>query len=133
ANAFAAAEAGLDMILVINKIDLPGARPEDIALEAEQVLGLDSSEAVFTSGKTGAGLDELFKAIIEKIRPPSGDPSGKLKALIYDAKPDVHRGVICHTRVFDGSFKRGDKIELMAAGRNFIITEVGKYSPKPAA
>ncbi|MBI1824759.1 MAG: elongation factor 4 [Planctomycetes bacterium] len=133
ANAYAALEVGCDMILVINKIDLPAARPEDIALEAEQVLGLDSSGAIFTSGKTGLGLDELFAAIIEKIRPPAGDPDGKLKALIYDAKPDVHRGVICHTRVYDGSFKRGDKIELMAAGRDYIITEVGKCRPKPTA
>src|SRR5882672_9886495 len=101
ANAYAALEVGCDMILVINKIDLPAARPEDIALEAEQVLGLDSSGAIFTSGKTGAGMDELFAAIIQKIRPPAGNPDGKLKALIYDAKPDVHRGVICHTRVYD--------------------------------
>jgi len=133
ANAYAALEVGCDMILVINKIDLPAARPEDIALEAEQVLGLDSSGAIFTSGKTGAGMEELFAAIIQRIRPPAGDPRGKLKALIYDAKPDVHRGVICHTRVFDGSFKRGDKIDLMAHGRDFIVTEVGKCRPKPTA
>ncbi|MDO8629817.1 MAG: GTP-binding protein, partial [Phycisphaerales bacterium] len=131
ANAFAAMEHELELILVINKIDLPGARPEDVALEAEQVLGLDASKAIFTSGKTGAGMDELFKAIIERIPPPKGDPNGQLRALIYDAKPDVHRGVICHTRVFDGSFKRGDKIDLMAIERTYIVTEVGKFSPKP--
>ena len=133
ANAFAAIEAGLSIVLVINKIDLPAARPEDIALEAEQVLGLDASRAVFTSGKTGVGMDDLFKAIIEHIPPPNGDPQGALRALIYDAKSDIHRGVICHTRVFDGTFKRGDKIDLMAAGRNFIVTEVGKFTPKPGA
>jgi GTP-binding protein LepA len=133
ANAYAAVEAGLELILVINKIDLPAARPEDIALEAEQVLGLDAANAVFTSGKTGAGMDELFKAIIEKIPPPKGDPKARLKALIYDAKSDVHRGVICHTRVFDGTFKRGDKIDLMAVGRSYNITEVGKFTPKPGA
>ena len=133
ANAFAAIEAGLSIVLVINKIDLPAARPEDIALEAEQVLGLDASHAVFTSGKTGVGMDDLFKAIIEHIPPPNGDPQGALRALIYDAKSDIHRGVICHTRVFDGTFKRGDKIDLMAAGRSFIITEVGKFTPKPGA
>jgi GTP-binding protein LepA len=133
ANAFAAIEAGLSIVLVINKIDLPAARPEDIALEAEQVLGLDASHAVFTSGKTGVGMDDLFKAIVEHIPPPNGDPQGALRALIYDAKSDIHRGVICHTRVFDGTFKRGDKIDLMAAGRSFIITEVGKFTPKPGA
>jgi len=133
ANAYAAMESDRAMILVINKIDLPAARPEDIALEAEQVLGLDAASAVFTSGKTGAGLDELFKAIIERIPPPKGDPQGKLRALIYDAKPDVHRGVICHTRVFDGTFKRGDKIDLMVIGHNYNITEVGKFMPKATA
>src|SRR3990172_4754310 len=133
ANAHAAIEAGLEIILVINKIDLPAARPEDIALEAEQVLGLDASKAIFTSGKTGAGMDDLFKAIIEHIPPPEGDPGGRLRALIYDAKSDIHRGVISHTRVFDGSFKRGDKIDLMAVGRSYNVTEVGKFTPKPTA
>ncbi len=133
ANAHLALEADLEIILVINKIDLPAARPEDIALEVEQVLGLDAAGAVFTSGKTGAGMDDLFKAIIERIPPPKGDPSAPLRALIYDAKPDVHRGVICHTRVVDGSFKRGDKIELMGVGRTYLVTEVGKCMPKPQA
>jgi len=133
ANAYAAIEAGLELILVINKIDLPSARPEDIALEAEQVLGLEAAHAVFTSGKTGAGMDELFQAIIERIPAPKGDPGAPLKALIYDAKSDPHRGVICHTRVFDGTFKRGDKVDLMAAGRSYNVTEVGKYTPKPVA
>ena len=131
ANAYLAIEAGLEIVLVINKIDLPAARPEDIALEAEQVLGLDASRAVFTSGKTGAGMAELFKAIIDYIPAPKGDAAAPLKALIYDAKPDVHRGVICHTRVFDGSFKRGDQVDLMAVERKYNITEVGKFFPKP--
>ncbi|MBI4716539.1 MAG: elongation factor 4 [Planctomycetes bacterium] len=133
ANAYMALEAGLEIILVINKIDLPAARAEDVALEAEQVLGLDAASAVFTSGKTGVGANELMDAIIQRIPPPKGDPHGPLRALIYDAKPDVHRGVICHTRVFDGAFKRGDAIDLMAAGRKYIVTEVGKFTPKPGA
>jgi GTP-binding protein LepA len=133
ANAYLAIEAGLEIILVISKIDLPSSRPEDVALEVEQVLGLDSSGAVFCSAKTGVGTEDLFKAIIERIPPPKGDPSGQLKALIYDAKSDPHRGVICHTRVFDGTFKRGDKVDLMAIGRDYIITEVGKYTPKMKA
>ncbi len=131
ANAFMAMENDLEMILVVNKIDLPSAQPEDVALEAEHILGLDASKAIFTSGKTGVGMDELFRAIIERIPAPKGDRSGKLQALIYDAKPDVHRGVICHTRVFEGSFKRGEKIDLMAMGRSFLVAEVGKYMPKP--
>ena len=133
ANAYLAVEADLEIILVINKIDLPAAHPEDIALEAEQVLGLDASEAIFTSAKTGAGLDELLSAIVERIPPPKGDPKGDLRALIYDAKPDPHRGVICHTRVFDGSFRKGDLIRLLGVEREYHVTEVGKYTPKPAA
>ena len=130
ANAYLAIEADLEIILVINKIDLPAARPEDIALEVEQVLGLDASEAVFTSAKTGAGVDDLLKAVVKRIPPPTGDPSGQLRALIYDAKPDQHRGVISHVRVMDGSVKRGEQIELIAAQRKYLVTEVGKFTPK---
>ncbi len=133
ANAYLALEADLEIVLVINKIDLPSARPEDIALEVEQVLGLDASEAVFTSAKTGQGIDDLLTAVIKKIPPPKGDPTAPLRALIYDAKPDVHRGVISHARVVDGSFKRGDQIELIAVERKYLITEVGKFKPKPTA
>ncbi|MFQ5413838.1 MAG: translation elongation factor 4 [Phycisphaerae bacterium] len=131
ANAYLAVEADLDIILVINKIDLPAARPEDIALEVEQVLGLEAADAVFTSGKTGQGVGELLDAVVDRIRPPQGDVDGPLRALIYDAKPDVHRGVIVHTRVVDGQLVKGDKIALMAAGRQYLVTEVGKFTPKP--
>ena len=131
ANAYMAIEAGLEMILIINKIDLPSASPEDVALEAEHVLGLDASEAIFTSAKTGAGIDEVLRAVVERIPAPKGDPNGRLRTLIYDAKSDPHRGVISHARVFDGSFKRGDKVDLVAAGRKYQISEVGKFTPKP--
>ncbi|MCH7808778.1 MAG: elongation factor 4, partial [Planctomycetes bacterium] len=130
ANAYLAVEADLEIILVINKIDLPAAHPEDIALETEQVLGLDASEAVFTSAKTGAGVDDLLRAIVERIPPPRGDRDGPLRALIYDAKPDPHRGVITHLRVFDGAMSRGDQIDLLAAERTYNVTEVGKFTPK---
>ena len=133
ANAYLAVEADLEIILVINKIDLPAAHPEDIALEAEQILGLDATEAVFTSAKTGAGMDELLQAIVHRIPPPKGDPNARLRSLIYDAKPDPHRGVIIHARVMDGTLKRGDKISLMAAERDYIVTEVGKFTPKPTS
>jgi len=132
ANAYLSLEADLEIILVINKIDLPGAIPEDVALEAEQILGLPASDAVFVSAKTGEGIPELLEAIIERVPAPKGDPTGLLTTLIYDAKPDQHRGVICHARVFDGEFKRGDKVDLMAAGRAYLVTEVGKFFPKPA-
>ena len=133
ANAHMAIEANLEIILVVSKIDLPSAMPEDAALEAEQILGLDASQVVFTSGKTGAGLDDLLRAVVERIPPPAGQPTAALRALIYDARLDVHRGVIMHTRMFDGSFKRGDKIDLVGVGRSYIVTEVGKCTPKPGA
>ncbi len=131
ANAYLAVDAGLEIILVINKIDLPAASPEDIALETEHILGLDAAEAIFTSAKTGAGIDELLTAVVDRIPPPKGDPNARLRALIYDAKPDPHRGVISHTRVFDGSFRRGEQILLMVVGRKYQVTEVGKFTPKP--
>jgi GTP-binding protein LepA len=131
ANAHMAMEADLDILLVINKIDLPAANPEDVALEAEHILGLDAAGAIFTSAKTGQGLDELLEAIVTRFPPPKGDPGVPLRSLIYDAKPDAHRGVICHARVFDGSFKKGDKIDLMRVRRTYQVTEVGKYTPKP--
>jgi GTP-binding protein LepA len=133
ANSLMAIEAGLEIILVINKIDVVSSRPEDVALEAEQVLGLDASKAIFTSGKTGVGIDELLDAIVDRIPPPKGEPAGPLRALIYDAKPDVHRGVIVHTRVVDGSFRKGDRVDFMAAGRTYLVSEVGKCTPRPQA
>ena len=130
ANAYLAVESAVEIIPVINKIDLPGAHPEDCALELEHVLGLPADEAAFTSAKTGQGIESVFKTIIEKVPAPQGDPNDKLRALIYDAKNDVHRGVISHIRVFDGSIKRGDKIRFLAGGSERIVTEVGKYFPK---
>ena len=133
ANAYLAAEAGIEIIPVVNKIDLPGASPEDTALELEQILGLPAEEAVFTSAKTGEGIKELLDAVVERIPAPKGDADAPLRALIYDAKSDPHRGVICHVRVIDGLVKRGDKIDLMGVGSTYIVTEVGQYKPKPAA
>ncbi|MFQ5491045.1 MAG: translation elongation factor 4, partial [Phycisphaerae bacterium] len=133
ANAYLAVEAGIEIILVINKIDLPGAHPEDCALEVEQVLGLAADEAIFTSAKTGQGLDDVLQAVVERISPPEGQRDAPLRALVYDAKMDVHRGVICHVRLVDGQVKKGDKIELMAGGSTHIVTEVGQYRPKPDA
>lgn len=131
ANAYLAVEADLEIILVINKVDLPSASPEDVALEAEQILGLDASEAVFTSAKTGMGIDSLLEAVIKRIPPPKGDADAPLRSLIYDAKPDPHRGVISHLRVFDGTIKKGDAVELMGVKRKYQVTEVGKFTPKP--
>jgi len=131
ANAYLAVKSDLAIVPVINKIDLPTARPEDVALELEHVLGIPAEEAIFTSAKTGAGIEPLFRAIIERIPAPTDDPAEPLRALVYDAKPDVHRGVICHVRIKGGRVKPGDRIVLMAAQRAHQVSEVGKFTPKP--
>lgn len=130
ANAYKAIEAGLEIIPVINKVDLPSARPEDIALELEQILDLPAENAVFASAKTGTGIDEVLHAIVERIPSPEGDADAPLKALIYDAKADVHRGVVCHLRLVDGVIRKGDKIRLMAAGRTYQVNDLGVFTPK---
>ena len=133
ANAYLAVDAGVEIIPVVNKIDLPAASPEDTALELEHILGLPAEEVIFTSAKTGEGVRELLDAVVERTPPPEGDPDAPLRALIYDAKSDPHRGVICHVRVVDGAVRRGDRIDLMSAGSTYIVTEVGQYKPKPTA
>ncbi len=133
ANAYIAVEAGAEIIVVINKIDLPSAHPDEVALEVEHVLGIAAEDAVYTSAKTGEGLDKLFVAICERIPAPKGDHDAPLRALIYDAKTDIHRGIISHVRLYDGQVRRGDKVRMVAVERDHIVTEVGKFTPKPVA
>lgn len=130
ANAYKAIDAGLTIIPVVNKIDLASAHPEDTALEIENIIGLAADSALFVSAKTGVGIDELLRAIVERIPPPKGDPQAPLKALIYDAKVDPHRGVICHLRVFDGTIARNEKIDLMSIGRSYHASDLGKFRPR---
>ncbi len=132
ANAYLAVAGDKVIIPVINKIDLPTAQPEEAALELEQILGIPAEDAVFTSAKTGEGLDDIFAAIINHIPPPGGDETAKLRALVYDAKADPHRGVIVHLRLMDGVVRVGDKIEFMGVGRTYHVTELGKFRPKPS-
>ena len=130
ANAYKAVEAGLEILPVINKIDLPGARPEDVALELEQALDMPAEGAFFVSAKTGEGVDEILAGIVERVPVPVGDANRPLKAMIYDAKVDAHRGVVSHIRVVDGSIGKGEKIRLMATGRTHLVSDVGIHSPK---
>jgi len=129
ANAYKAIDAGLDIIPIINKIDLPAARPEDIALELESVLGLKADDAIFASAKTGVGVDIILRAIIERFHAPEGHPDKPLKAMIYDAKVDVHRGVVCHLRIIDGALRKGERVRLMAAGRTYVANDIGFFRP----
>ncbi len=132
ANAYLAIEGDKVIIPVINKIDLPTAHPEEVALELEQLLGIPSEEAIFVSAKTGQGLEALCQAIVERIPAPTGDPQGALRALVYDAKADPHRGVIVHLRVVDGTVRVGDRVDFLAVHRSHQVTDLGKYRPKPS-
>ena len=130
ANAYMAIEAGLEIIPVINKIDLPAARPEEVALEVESILGLPANDCVFTSAKTGEGLDELLAAICDRLPAPKRGDTDKTQALIFDSEYDDYRGVIVYFRMFSGRLAPGEKIRMMGTGRTFQITEMGKFTPK---
>ncbi len=130
ANAYLAIDANLEIIPVINKIDLPSARPEEVALEMEQVLGIPAEDCVFASAKTGEGIDELLTAICERLPGPEGDPEAKTQALVFDAVYDDYRGVIVYFRLKNGRLSLNDKILMMGTGRSFQATELGKFKPK---
>jgi len=131
ANAYLAVDNGLDIIPVINKIDLPGAQPEEAKRQIEEIVGLDASGAILASAKEGTGVHEILEAIVHRLPPPIGQPEAPLKALIFDSWYDAYRGVIILTRVIDGTMRAGMKIRLMARGQEYIVDQVGVFSPKP--
>jgi GTP-binding protein LepA len=133
ANTYMAVEANLEIITVVNKIDLPTARPDDVAMEIEQILGFPAEECIYVSAKTGQGIDELLANICQKLPPPTGDPEAPAQALIFDSIYDDYRGVIVYFRLFSGELTVGDRIFMMGTGRRFTITELGKFTPKMAA
>lgn len=130
ANVYLALDNDLEILPVINKIDLPSAEPDRVRQEVEDVIGLDASEAVLASAKAGIGIEEILEQIVEKIPAPQGDPDGSLKALIFDSLYDPYRGVVAYIRVMDGTVKPGDKIKMMATGKEFEVIEVGVFNPK---
>ncbi|KAB7708717.1 elongation factor 4 [Bacillus aerolatus] len=130
ANVYLALDNDLEILPVINKIDLPAAEPERVRQEVEDVIGLDASEAVLASAKAGIGIEDILEQIVEKVPAPTGDPAAPLKALIFDSLYDAYRGVVAYIRVIDGSVKAGDKIKMMATGKEFEVTEVGVFTPK---
>ncbi|SMO50552.1 translation elongation factor 4 [Melghirimyces algeriensis] len=133
ANVYLALENDLEILPVINKVDLPSAEPERVKEEIEDLIGLDASEAVHASAKEGIGTEEILEQIVEKVPPPSGDPDSPLKALIYDSIYDSYRGVITYIRVVDGSIRKGMKVRMMATGKEFEVTDVGVFTPKPVS
>jgi GTP-binding protein LepA len=131
ANAYLAVADNLDIIPVINKIDLPGAQPEEARRQIEDIIGLDGAGALLASAKQGLGVPEILEAIVQRLPPPRGNPDAPLKALIFDSWYDAYRGVVIVVRVIDGVIRPGMKIRLMAEGQDYDAEQVGVFSPKP--
>ncbi len=130
ANAYLAIDNDLEIVPVINKVDLPSAEPEKVQEEIEEMIGIDASDSVMTSAKTGLGIDELLERIVSDVPAPEGDITKPLKALIFDSVYDSYRGVVLNVRVREGLVKVGDTIELMSNKKTFEVTDVGVMSPK---
>ncbi len=131
ANAHLAADAGLEIVPVLNKIDLPGAEPERAKEQIEHVIGIDASHAIPASAKTGIGIDEILEAIVRRVPPPKGDPEGPLRALVFDSWFDQYRGVVVLVHVVDGRLEPGMKVRLMATGGSYAVEQLGVFTPKP--
>jgi GTP-binding protein LepA len=131
ANAYLAVENNLEIIPVINKIDLPGAQPDEVRRQIQEIIGLDASGAILASAKEGRGVPEILEAIVARLPPPAGDPDAPLKALIFDSWYDTYRGVVILTRIIDGVMRPGQKIRLMQTGQDYEIEQLGVFSPKP--
>ena len=129
ANVYLALENDLEIIPVLNKIDLPGAEPERVAQEIEDVVGLDCSNIIQASAKAGIGINDILEAIVQQVPPPADTVAEPLRALIFDSYYDAYRGVVVYFRVMDGTVKRGDNVRLMASGKEYVIDELGILSP----
>ncbi|AOY77572.1 translation elongation factor 4 [Clostridium formicaceticum] len=131
ANVYLALEQNLEIVPVINKIDLPSARPDEIKKEIEDVIGLEAHDAPLISAKEGINITDVLEAIVAKVPAPTGSAEAPLKALIFDSYYDNYKGVIAYIRVVEGTLKKGMKIKMMATSKSFEVTEVGVYSPGP--
>ncbi|QSQ10231.1 Elongation factor 4 [Koleobacter methoxysyntrophicus] len=129
ANVYMALEHNLEIVPVINKIDLPGANPERVKHEIEDIIGLDASDALLVSAKEKIGIQDVLESIVKKIPPPKGSPYDPLRALIFDSHYDPYKGVIVYIRVVDGTVRKGMNIKMMATNKTFEVTEVGVFKP----
>lgn len=129
ANVYLALDNDLEIIPVINKIDLPSADPEHVKREIEDVIGIDASDAVLCSAKTGIGIEDVLEAIVAHVPAPQGDAEAPLKALVFDSKFDAYKGVVLYIRIMQGRLRKGMKIRMMATGAEFDVTEVGYFKP----
>jgi GTP-binding protein LepA len=132
ANVYLALDQDLEILPVLNKIDLPSADPERVRQEIEEIIGLDASEAVAASAKAGIGVHEILEAIIRKVPSPKGDPEAPLQALIFDSWYDPYQGVVVLVRIVNGVLRKGDKIRLMASGREYEVLRTGVFAPHPS-
>ncbi len=129
ANLYMALEQNLELMAVVNKIDLPAARPEEIAQEIEDLIGLDAADVIPVSAKTGANIDQVLETVVRRIPPPQGDPDAPARALIFDSHYDSYKGVIAYVRVVDGTFRKSDPLLLMATQAQVEPIELGIFSP----
>ena len=131
ANVYLALDQDLEILPVINKIDLPSARPDEVKAEIEDYIGLDASDAPLISAKNGINIEDVLEGIVKHVPAPEGDSEAPLKALIFDSYYDAYKGVIAYVRVFEGTVKKGMTIEMMNTKKKFEVTEVGVMAPKP--
>ena len=130
ANVYQALDAGHDIVPILNKVDLPAAEPERVKQQIEDVIGLDASEAVLISAKTGIGIEDVLEAIVTRLPPPTGDENAELQALLVDSWYDAYLGVVILVRVKHGILKRGQKVRMMMTGASYEVDSVGYFTPK---
>lgn len=131
ANVYLAIDQNLEVFPVLNKIDLPSADPDRVKAEIEEIIGLDTGDAVVASAKAGIGIHDILESIVRKVPPPVGDPDAPLKALLFDSWYDAYQGVIVLVRIIDGTMKKGDKLQLMANRKTYDVLKVGVFAPHP--
>src|SRR5881398_81175 len=130
ANVYHALDAGHEIVPVLNKIDLPAAEPDQVKRQIEDVIGLDASDALMISAKTGLGIDDVLEAIVHRLPPPKGDPDASLKALLVDSWYDVYLGVVVLVRIVDGVLKKGQRIRMMGTNAAYDVDRTGVFTPK---
>ena len=130
ANVYLALEHDLEIIPIINKVDLPSADPDRVCKEIEDVIGLDASDAIMISAKTGLGVDQVLEAIVQRIPAPADEEDKPLRALIFDSHFDAYKGAIANIRIMEGSLKPGQRIRMMASGKEFEVIETGVFLPQ---
>ena len=130
ANAYLAIESDLEIIPVLNKVDLPHSRPDEVAEEIEHSLAIDATDALTVSAKTGKGVEAVLDQVVERVPPPSGDPDAPLQALIFDAVYDEYRGIIVYMRLFNGTLKKRDMVRMLGTDKVYEAVEIGRFEPK---